>query len=143
MRTLAQQLEAALTPKVVQAAVVEVKRNSLPEQRAFDRAARIGGVGNLDRLRVICDIARNRPTARKVQEAKQAMLEFLQKHTATGSRHLTLEQFVQLDGYYKLSLAGLKASQIGENAAVWVDAAAMYEYVATLPLKPQRIANNH
>lgn len=143
MRTLAQQLEDKLTKPVVVKIQRSVIRQELPEQRAFNVAVRIGSIGNLGRLSYLCGVARRTPTARKIEEAKQAMLEFLQKHTAKGARHLAVEQFVMLSDYYKLTLAGLTASQIGPNAAAWVDAKAMYEYVKGLPLKQHIGVDNH
>lgn len=144
MRSLAQQLEEQLTKPVVVKAQREVVRLTLPERRAFDVAVRAAGMGQLNRLQYLCSLAKRTPTSRKVEEAKQAMLDFLQKSiAATGSRHLTLEQFVMLDGYYKLTLAGLTATQIGHTASAWTDAAAMYEYVAGLPLKQHIGRDNH
>ena len=143
MRTLAQQLEDKLTKPVVAKMQRTVIRQELPDRRAFDAAVRIGSIGNLGRLSYLCGVARRTPTPRKVEEAKQAMLEFLQKHTAKGPRHLTVEQFVMIDGYYKLTLAGLKATQIGHTASAWIDAKAMYEHVQGLPLKQHIGVDNH
>lgn len=136
MRTLATQLESVLTAPVVQKATQEVKRMSLREQREFDKAAALGGVGNLGRLSYLCELARTKRTPRKIEAAQQAMLEFLQRHSANSSKHITSVQFAQLSSYYKLTVE--VATQ-----PVWADAEAMYEYVAELPLKRVVTANNH
>lgn len=127
MRTLADQLTKALSKPVVQKAAVTVKRLSLPDKRSFSSAVLFCNANSLDRVRYLCEAARDKKTYAAVQNAQKALLELIGKTTKPGVRQLTRAEFVLMsDWFYGLTLAGTVCD------ACWLDAGSVYDHCLEL-----------